>query len=54
MPSNSLPINFFGPQTPKASITDLSSSAINGNGRWNLFLNFVCALALSALTPSNS
>ena len=27
-----LPINFFGPQTPKALITALSSSANNGKG----------------------
>ena len=54
MPLYSLPMNFFGPQTPKAWITDLSSSANSGKGKLYLFLKLVCAFALSALTPSSA
>ena len=45
MPSYSLPINFFGPQTPNASITDLSSSANNGKGKLNFSLNLKTLLS---------
>jgi hypothetical protein len=38
---------FLGPQTPKASITDLSSSA--NNGEIVFFLNLACFACASAL-----
>lgn len=46
--------NFFGPQTPKALITVLSSSANNGNGNSCLFLKLDWRLAESALTPNKA
>ena len=54
IPSYSLPINFFGPQTPKALITALSSSANKGNGNSCLLIQFCCLLAESALAPKTS
>ena len=51
IPSYSLPLNFFGPQTPKIFITVWSVSDSNEKGKLNLSEKFFWCFILSALTP---